>query len=91
MALVVGQHVWVPCEVRPGPFSNERIVKVDSPVGNWIGFIHTSQLRHPVTAGSTEATVLVVEVHNDRFRAQPLGQPLSNTVYDDLVSRARSY
>jgi hypothetical protein len=89
MPLLVGQYVWVPCEVKPGPFSDERMVRVNSPVGRWAGFVHTSRLREPVAAGLTEATALVVEVHNDRFRAQPIGEPLSNTLYDDLVSRAQ--
>src|SRR3989442_4139595 len=31
MSLSVGQYVWIPCEVKPGPFSDQRIVHINSP------------------------------------------------------------
>ena len=88
MSLSVGQHVWVPCEVKPGPFPDERMVRVDSPVDHWIGFVPAARLREPVQAGPTGVTVLVVDIVDDHFQAQPLGAALRNTVYEDLISRA---
>jgi hypothetical protein len=92
MKVSVGQRVWVPCEVKPGPFSDQRMVRVNSPVANsiseWFGFVAETALRTPVITGSTEVTGLVVGVVNDRYQAQVLGEPLSNTVFEDLVSRA---
>jgi len=93
MSLAIGQYVWVPCEVKPGPFSDQRMVRVNSPAvntpaGTWIGFVSTEFLREPVTAGATEATALVVGLTDDHFLAQVLGEPLSNTVFEDVISRA---
>jgi hypothetical protein len=94
MSLTVGQFVWVTCEVKPGPFSDQRIVRVNSPVvhsqaGSWIGFVTTKHLREPIEVGSTGAAALIVGVVGDRFQAQVMGEPLSNTVFEDLVSRAQ--
>ena len=93
MSLRVGQYVWVPCEVKAGAFSDERMVRVNSPAiqsstGSWIGFVATEGLREAVTVGATDATAVVVSVENDRFQAQVMGQPLANTVFEDLISRA---
>ena len=93
MRLQVGQYVWVPCEVKPGPFSDQRMVRVNSPVvhspaGSWIGFVAKEFLREPVIAGSTGATALVVAVLGDRFQAQVMGEPFSNAVFEDAQSRA---
>ena len=92
VSISVGQRVWVPCEVKPGPFSDERMVRVNSPapssVNNWIGFVSARELREPITRGMTSATAIVVDVFDDRFLAQLVGHGLANTVFEDLVSRA---
>jgi hypothetical protein len=93
MSVSVGQHVWVPCEVKPGPFSDERLVRVNSPVTDsalsvWTGFVSATRLRDPIEAGSTGVTAIVVDVKQDRFLAQLVGDGLSNTVFEDYVSRA---
>ena len=93
MRLMIGQYVWVPCEVKPGPFSDQRMVRVNStvvhsPAGSWIGFVAAESLREPVVTGSTGATAIVVGLTDDRFQAQVLGEPLSNTVFEDVISRA---
>jgi len=59
VSLRVGQYVWVPCEVKAGAFSDERMVRVNSPAiqsssGRWIGFVATEGLREAVTVGSTD-------------------------------------
>lgn len=94
MGLTVGQYVWVPCEVKPGPFSDERLVRVNSPVvdsavSKWSGFVPTARLREPIEMGSTGVTAIVVEVMHDRFLAQLVGDAFSNTVFEDYISRAQ--
>lgn len=93
MNLTIGQRVWIPCEVKPGPFSDERMVRVNSPVANsavntWTGFVPTAELKEPIEFGSTGVTAIVVAVSHDRFLAQLMGVGLSNTVFEDYVSRA---
>lgn len=94
MGLIVGQYVWVPCEVKPGPFSDERFVRVNSPVvdsavSSWTGFVPATRLREPIEVGSTGVTAIVVDVIHDRFLAQLVGDAFSNTVYEDHISRAQ--
>ncbi len=44
MALEVGQQVWIPCKVQPGPFSDEPLVTVDSIDGPVTGFVQSEEL-----------------------------------------------
>ena len=37
MSLRSGMRIWLPCEVKPGPFSDERMVRVES-MGSWLAF-----------------------------------------------------
>ena len=87
MSLFVGQHVWVPCEVKPGPFSNERMVRVSSPEGQWFGFAPTTVLREPVTAGETAVKAVILEVTGVKLLLQVFGAALSGSAHQDLVSR----
>ena len=36
MAPQVGGKVWIPCEVKPGPFSNERLARIQLAAGPWV-------------------------------------------------------
>ena len=45
MALTAGQHVWIQCTVQPGPFSEERLVSVETVDGPVTGFVRTEELR----------------------------------------------
>ena len=45
MALKVGQQVWIRCTVQPGPFSEERLVSVETVDGPVTGFVRTEELR----------------------------------------------
>ena len=49
MALKPGALIWLPCEVKPGPFPNERLVKVASRAGeDWVGFVDVRYLKEPL-------------------------------------------
>jgi hypothetical protein len=41
----VGEFVGVQCEVQPGPFSEERLVTVETTDGAISGFVRESELR----------------------------------------------
>ena len=84
-----GRYVWLACEVRPGPFSNERRVKVRSGVGDeWVGFVPTTELKDPVTSGHTYIRGLVVRVEGDQFYARLPGEPIMPAQFTDEISRA---
>lgn len=87
MAFSVGQYVWVPCEVKPGPFADERMVQCSSPTGQWLGFVSTAGLKDPLTTGPTSVKAVVLDLLDGYLRLQVLGSPVANTVYQDLSSR----
>ena len=41
----IGELVGVQCEVMPGPFSEEKIVSIDTTEGPITGFVRESELR----------------------------------------------
>ena len=90
MSIGVGRYVWLPCEVKPGPFSNERMVRVTSEFGDWVGFVSVSSLKDPVREGETLIRALVVEVQGDRFSARMPGESLSSTLSLNVLSQVRS-
>ena len=52
--LKIGELVWLRCEVKPGPFPNERLVRITLPLGSWAGFVDTTALKDPaVETGQT--------------------------------------
>src|SRR5437867_3584700 len=92
ISLKPGRYVWISCEVKPGPFSDERMVKAVSAIGGdaWVGFAPVSALKDPVVSGATLIKALVVQVNlqKDLFDAQPLGSPLTHTLVKEKVSLA---
>jgi hypothetical protein len=88
MALTVGKRVWLPCEVKPGPFSDERLVRVPSDRGIWVGFVPTSALRDAPLVGETFVSAVVIEVHDDRFSARVPGHAVTPIPFEGITSRA---
>ena len=60
--LAVGAGVWIPCKVKPGPFTNERVVIVDAADNNWVGFVSVNWLHRGVERGSDQVLAKVTEV-----------------------------
>lgn len=90
MPVEVGAYVWLPCEVKPGPFSNERMVRVASEFGDWVGFVPESSLKDPVRQGRTLIPALVIDVQGDRLSAMLPGAALSSTVLLTTLSQVES-
>jgi hypothetical protein len=88
MNLTVGKIVWLPCEVKPGPFSDERLVRVSSDRGEWVGFVPVSSLREPVPLGPTFVRAVVTEIHDDRFSARLPGHAVTPIPFEGVTSRA---
>lgn len=76
MTLQAGECVWIPCEVASGPFPDERKVKVESPVGCWIGFVDPKLLRDDVIEGRTALRATIIEAGDLAISARLPGQTL---------------
>lgn len=63
MALVVGQEVWIPCKVQPGPFSDEPLVTFESVGGPVTGFLNRDEVRE--AAGRTSVRGIVRSIEKD--------------------------
>jgi hypothetical protein len=90
MALNVGTRVWVPCEVKPGPFSDERFVRICVNGGSpWLGFVPVDRLKEPILEGHTLLPVLVVSVMGDKFTARIPGEALTPSLFEGVVARVQ--
>ena len=90
MSFGIGSKVWLPCEVRPGPFSDERLVRVSADTGpEWVGFVETRWLREPLAEGYTEVLSIVVEVRDDTFAARIPGHTPTGQLFEGLTKRAK--
>lgn len=88
MSLSSGVRIWLPCEVKPGPFSDERMVRVESESGSWLGFVPVSLLRDPVEEGSTFVSAIVSEIRGASFTARLPGHPVTPGVFSGSVDKA---
>lgn len=61
-----GSVLWLPCEVRGGPFPNERRIYVKFDNSEWFGFVDVSQLKDKVEQGSDSVRATVIGVQNER-------------------------
>lgn len=73
MSPSVGARIWIPCEVRPGPFPDERMAKV----GQWTGFVPVTCLEAPVESGSTRLLATILEVGTDTYTVALPGDALT--------------
>jgi hypothetical protein len=60
-----GSVVWIPCEVRGGPFPDERMVHVDTGMSEWFGFVNVSELKNKVATGKDSVRCVVLAVERD--------------------------
>jgi hypothetical protein len=45
MVTKAGQKIWIRCEVKPGPFPDEKLVRVQSGDNEWVGFVNVDFLK----------------------------------------------
>lgn len=74
--LKIGELVWLRCEVKPGPFPNERLVRISLPSGSWVGFVDTTALKNPVNEGSTHVLGRITQVKDNDLIAIVQGHAL---------------
>lgn len=88
MKASIGDYIWIPCEVKPGPFSNERLVLLESKADKWLGFVQEYSLQDKTTEGSDSVKAQVVDVNCELLTAKIFGEPLTNSsYYKELIER----
>ena len=74
MTLRVGYQAWIPCEVLPGPFADERLVRVETPHGVCSGYVRPQLLREDIAQGRTAVCATIVDVNQAGVAARLPGQ-----------------
>jgi len=89
MPYEAGRLVWIPCDVKPGPFADERIIRISSDGGTWVGFVQEDALREPVIEGPTFVRAVIVKVDGGRFNARVAGEPVASRLFEGTLSRVQ--
>ena len=89
MALQVGGLIWIPCEVKPGPFSDERLVRMRSDFDEWLGFVPVESLHDDIVEGTTFIRGTISAVSDDRFEVLLPGHAVTPNVFAGSISRVR--
>jgi len=79
MALKTGMVIWIPCEVKPGPFSNERSVLIKTLGEPWVGFVDIRFLEDQVAAGETKIKGQVAAIQGERILVSLPGHPVGSS------------
>jgi dCTP deaminase len=98
MTLSVGRFFWIPCEVKPGPFSDERLARIADAESVWVGFVETSALQSPIEEGWTALKAVMVTspsplgTESMRLRSGPPSRKSGRLVLSrpDIVHALRS-
>ena len=69
MAVRAGEQAWIPCMATPGPFSDERMIRIETETGEWLGFVDVSSLREKIEEGKTFVLAAILEVTGDTLTA----------------------
>lgn len=87
-----GRQIWIPCAVKPGPFSDERMICVASPRGEWVGFVHVGTLREPILQGETFVRAVIVNMgEGGTFNAKIPGEPVTSSMFEGTLSRVKPF
>lgn len=89
--LKVGDQLWIPCEVKPGPLSSERLARIQPTLGEWVGFIDEVNLKNPVPTGETWVRALVTDIVDNEVILFIRGETLRNSqiqVSQEVVKEA---
>ena len=87
--LEIGTKVWIPCDVKPGPFSDERVVRIQENGTDWLGFVPIDRLKEPILEGRTLLLALVIGIVGEKFVARLPGEALASSLFEGFVSRVR--
>lgn len=88
MSLFPGARMWLPCEVKPGPFSDERTVLVVADGSEWLGFVNVRWLRKHGLEDTDEVLAKVVDIDGPTFQARIPGNALQARLFQGRVDHA---
>lgn len=74
--------MWVRCDVKPGPFSDERFVRIHSVRGDWVAFVGIGELEEPILEGTTFLRVIASNFEGQRFTARVAGYALGPSSFE---------
>ncbi len=85
--------VWLPCEVRSGPFKDERRVYLKLGDNEWFGFVNVAELKEKVLQGSDRVKAVVIGMEpKGRVILTVRGQsPASGPIHTDYPSLAAEH
>ena len=79
-SIAIGDQIWIPCEAKPGPFSDERMIRVTIGANEWVGFVKSDLLRVSKSGESfVSAEIIDVQPGNVLVRI-PGNSPIGNVV-----------
>ena len=84
----VAQRVWLPCTVSPGPFSNERAVKIDLGDWHWMGFVNVCLLKEQIEEGPDQVLANILSLTDNTFEASVPGEAVQGAL---LQGNTREY
>jgi len=87
MKFRAGMRIWIPCDVKPGPFPDERMVRVTHQGGEWLGFVNVSSLRDQIEEGATFVLAIVEDIEADRFTARLPGDAVTSAPFLGTVGK----
>lgn len=75
--------------MKPGPFSDERMVRVQSDAGEWLGFVDVSWLEdRKLEEGCTRILATIESVGSTRFSARLPGHAVRSLLFEGCIERA---
>lgn len=90
MTYAPGRQIWIPCKVKPGPFSDERLICISSSRGEWVGFVHVGTLSEPILKGETFVRAVILSVDEDGvFNAKIPGEPVTSSFFEGTLSKVK--
>jgi len=92
MTPTLGGRIWVPCEVKPGPFPDERLVRI-APSGaeEWVGFVPADALQDDIFEGSTCVVGTIIEIHDESISVHFPGHAVSRSTFESPISRIKPF
>lgn len=88
MAVEAGQNVRLPCEVKPGPFSYARVIRIETGRGRkWRGLVPARVLRDPTEEVRTYVRTVVSVVWDHTLAAKPPGSAVTSGMLEAQMFR----
>ena len=86
--LSAGADMWLPCEVKRGPFSDGRMVRVTADGSVWLDFVNVRWLKDGGLESRDCVLARVVEIQGPTFREKIPGCALLSGLFLGRVDRA---